>query len=298
MDLFPPRTRPQPRLPLGRGRHLRALRPGTTPVLRSDLLERRRPHPQRTLLRSHRSARQPRRGREGGILVSRSRAHRLVVARPLPLSATPLPLRPLGRRKRPARSARSGIRTPRYRRLRGGSLLRDRGRLRQSFAGRHPHPHHREKLRTRPGPALDSADAVVPQSLDMGSRATESVESRHLIHRTPHGSGRIARRMVAGRPRSRGNPFHRKRNQQHAPLRHAGRLAVHQGCLSSPPRRRREGGGQSGESRNQSRRRLPFQPRPGHLGHFGNATPLGACHEPGGFPPGNDHPGPRVHRIL
>lgn len=207
-------------------------------------------------------------------------------------------LRPPGRRKRPARSPRSGIRTPRYRHLRGGSLFRDRGRLREGFAGRHPHPDHREKLRTRPGPTLDSADAVVPQSLDMGSRATESVGSRHFIHRTPHGSGRIARRMVAGRPHSRGNPFHRKRNQQHAPLRHAGRLAVHQGCLSSPPRRRREGGGQSGESRNQSRRRLPFQPRPGHLGHFGNATPLGAGHEPGGFPPGDGHPESRVCRIL
>ena len=79
-------------LPVGRGRHRRHQRRPATPVLRRGAVERARPDPQGAPLRADQQRRQPRRGREGVLLLRRQRADAL-------LSAIPLQV-PAGRRTR------------------------------------------------------------------------------------------------------------------------------------------------------------------------------------------------------
>ena len=108
-ELVPVRPRPLAGLPLGRGRHGRAVRPPPGAVPRPGAVERRRPDPQGAALRPRRQGGQPRRGREGVLLVPRRRAQPQLAALALPLPAGRVPLRRPARRERPA-----GLDEPEY----------------------------------------------------------------------------------------------------------------------------------------------------------------------------------------
>ena len=74
LGVLPPRSRALARLPLERGRPRRHLRPPSDHLLRHRALERTRSDPEGTRLRAHRPRRQPRRGRQGVLLLSRQHA--------------------------------------------------------------------------------------------------------------------------------------------------------------------------------------------------------------------------------
>ena len=71
LGLLPARPRPLARLPLGRGRPARHLRRPRPAVLRAGAVERRRSDPQGAALRPDGARGQPRRGRQGGLLLPR-----------------------------------------------------------------------------------------------------------------------------------------------------------------------------------------------------------------------------------
>ena len=93
LDLLPPRPRPQPRLSLGRGRPARHLRPRSAPVLRARALERPRPDPEGAPVRPHQRGGQPRRGRQGSLLLPRRHADRLVPEGAVQVPAGRVPVR-------------------------------------------------------------------------------------------------------------------------------------------------------------------------------------------------------------
>ena len=71
LELLHPRSRPLPRLPLGRRRHRRHLRRQAAPLLQPGPVERQGSHPQGAALRADQQPGQPRRGREGVLLLPR-----------------------------------------------------------------------------------------------------------------------------------------------------------------------------------------------------------------------------------
>ena len=106
-----PSARPRAiaRLPLGRGRHRRHLRRPAAAVLRARAVERRRPDPQGAHVRPDRQRGQPRRGREGVLLLPRQRAEPRVHEVPVQVSAarrsrTRISCEENRRRTRPTRS--------------------------------------------------------------------------------------------------------------------------------------------------------------------------------------------------
>src|SRR5207249_12298640 len=93
LGILSPRPGAQPRVPLGRGRAPRPHGPRVPPLLRGRALERSRPDPEGAALRPHRPRGQPRRGREGVLLLPRRDAHLLVSEGPLQVPAARLSLR-------------------------------------------------------------------------------------------------------------------------------------------------------------------------------------------------------------
>ena len=87
LDLSAVRARPRPRVPLGRGRPRRHLRPVRLPQLLGRAVERARPDPEGAAVRPDQRRGQPRRGRQGVLVGRRRHAHPLVDAVALPLSA-------------------------------------------------------------------------------------------------------------------------------------------------------------------------------------------------------------------
>ena len=104
-DYFPHDHARSPRLPLGRGRDGRDLRPLPDPLLRAGPLERARPDPEGAPLRRGPVGRQPRRGRQGVLLLPRLHAHPLLheVALQVPAARVPVPA---ARRGEPRRGGR------------------------------------------------------------------------------------------------------------------------------------------------------------------------------------------------
>ena len=90
-------TRPVPRLPLGRGRPGRHLRRQAAALLRPGAVERARPDPQGAAVRPDQQRGQPRRGRQGVLLLPRQHADALVHEVPLQVPAGGLSLRRPGR---------------------------------------------------------------------------------------------------------------------------------------------------------------------------------------------------------
>ena len=149
--LEPLHARPGPlaRLPLGRGRDRRDLRRPPAAVPGARAVERRRPDPQGADVRAHQQRGQPRRGRQGVLVLPRHHADALLPEVSVQVPAARVPVRRPGRRERPPRQAGLRVRAARHRDLRRGPLLRRRRRVRQGRARRHPDARHRAQPRAR-----------------------------------------------------------------------------------------------------------------------------------------------------
>ena len=151
VELVPPRPRAVARLPLERGRDGRPLRHPPRAVPGPVAVERRRPDPQGADVRPDRSGGQPRRGRQGVLVVPRRPAEPLAAALALPLPAGRLPLPAPHRRERAPRPRGPRVRAHRHGRLRGRPVLGRRGHLRQGLPDRRPRDDHRGEPRPRRG---------------------------------------------------------------------------------------------------------------------------------------------------
>ena len=159
-------------------------------VLRARAVERARPDPQGAPVRAHQQRGQPRRGREGVLLLRRQHADALVHEVPLQVPAARVPVSRSGRDQRGAARARSSstsCSTPASSTTTATSTCSSSTRRR---ARRHPRPDHRAQPRARGGAAARAADAVVPQHLVVGRRRSRSPSLR---------AGRAGRRS---RPRT------------------------------------------------------------------------------------------------
>ena len=129
VGVLPPRPRPVAGLPVERGRPGRHLRraAGAVPGLR--VLERARPDPQGAHLRPHRHRGQPRRGRQGVLVVPGLDADALLDALALPSTrSASSPTSELVDENRRRGRGRPGVRAARHRRLRRRPLLGHHGR--------------------------------------------------------------------------------------------------------------------------------------------------------------------------
>ena len=93
LELPDPRPGALAGLPLGRGRHRRHLRRTPAAVPGAGAVERRRPDPQGADLRAHQQRGQPRRGRQGVLVLPRQHADALVPEVPVQVSAARVPVR-------------------------------------------------------------------------------------------------------------------------------------------------------------------------------------------------------------
>ena len=241
------RPRALTRLPLERRRPGRRVRPRAAPVPGPRLLERARPVPEGAHLRLDRPRGQPRRGRQGVLVVRGRDAHRLLAALALPLPPGGVPLRAAARGERPARPGGPGVRARRHRRLRRRPLLADHRRLREGVATRPLPADPRPQRRARGRRAPRAADVVDAEPLVLGGGAATAGD--------PRASGRAGRgerqsrgrgpRAVAARrgPRPRGAgaaaALLRERDERRAPLRAARADTVPQGRHQRPRGRRR-----------------------------------------------------------
>ena len=181
LGLLHPRPGPLARLPLGRGRDRRISDDRQQPLLRARPLERPRPDPQGAPVRPDEQRGQPRRGRQGVLLLPRRDADALVHELALQVPAGGLPVRRPGRDEPRPRRDRARVRAARHRRVRRGPLLRCRRRVRQGEPGRHPRsgspPEPRAGARDAPPPP----DPLVPQHLVVGRRRPPRPEMRSAV---------------------------------------------------------------------------------------------------------------------
>ena len=166
--LPPPRSCQVAGLPVGGGRDGGLLRRRTAAVPRAGAVERPGPDPQGTHVRPDGATGQPRRGRQGVLVVPRRGSQPRLEPLALPLSTGGFPVRRPDRRKRPARAARAGVRAPRHRCVRRGPLLDRRGRLREGQAGRPLDDRARHQRRARRRDHPRAAHRVVPQHVELG----------------------------------------------------------------------------------------------------------------------------------
>ena len=142
------------------------------------LVERARPDPERAPVRPHQQRGEPRRGRQGVLLLPRQHADPLVHEVSLQVPAAGVSLPGPDRDQPGTIAGRVRVRAARYRRLRRRPVFRRVRGVREGRPGRHPRPHHRAQSRARSGPASCPADAVVPQHLVLGRGSAEAVATR------------------------------------------------------------------------------------------------------------------------
>ncbi len=269
LELLHPRPGALARLPLGRGRAGRHQRRPPGALLRTRPVERTRPDHQGAPVRAGQQRGQPRRGRQGVLLLSRLDADALVHEVPVQVPAGGFSVRPSCRHQPRSRQARGGVRAARHRCFRREPLLRRVRRVRQGGGRGRAGPHHRVQSRPGCGGSAPAADAVVPQHLVVGRRRRQAaVEGRARqgpCRRSspPHRPAvpGVARRLLPVLRRRRFPAVHRERIQQRAPVRRTERLTVRQGRLRPLPRARRSGCREPGEAGNQGGRALPGQRR-------------------------------------
>ena len=117
---------------------------------------------------------QPRRGRQGALVVPRRHPEPRLEPLALPLSAARLPVRRPAGGERAARQARPGVRAARHGRVRRRPLLDLRSRLRQGRPDRPADDGARDECRPRRRHAARAADGVVPQHVGVGARRREA----------------------------------------------------------------------------------------------------------------------------
>ena len=132
-----------------RRRPRRLLRSPSIHLLRARVVERARSDSQGTALRPDGPRGQPRRGRQGVLLLSRLHADALVHAVALQVSADSVSVRRPRRRERPAEQARSRVRAHRHRCVPRRPLLRRRRRVREGVARRRAHHDHGRPIADR-----------------------------------------------------------------------------------------------------------------------------------------------------
>ena len=128
-------------------------------------VERQGPDPQGAPVRPDQRRRQPQRGRQGALLLSRRHADPLLPQVSLQVSAAGIPVQLAGRGEPPARPGPARVRADRHRRVRRRPLLRRLRRVRQGRARGHPDAGHGAQPRPRRGDAPRPAAALVPQHL-------------------------------------------------------------------------------------------------------------------------------------
>src|SRR5215467_16378019 len=124
LGLLPPRLGPEQGIPVGGGWPRRLLRPLPDPLLRPRLLERARSYPEGAPVRARSRRGQPRRGREGVLLLSRFHTDPLLHEVALQVPAAGVSLLVARGGESDAGWAGTGVRAPRYWGLRRRSLLR------------------------------------------------------------------------------------------------------------------------------------------------------------------------------
>ena len=251
----PARPRPLARLPLERGRPRRHLRPAPAALPRVRVLERARPDPQGADLRPDRQRGQPRRGRQGVLVVPRLHPDALVDALALRVPAGGVPLRRPRRREPPARTggaSSTSCSTP------ASSTTTATGTS-WSTTRRPPPTTSASGCASRnagpdAGGAPRAADTLVPQPLVVVRTASRRPELR-AGERSPRGRGGAARPHGARRRRRPGRARLRQRDERRAAL-------------------RRDAGARLPEGRHQRprRRRAPPPSNPDGVGHEGRAV--------------------------
>ncbi len=127
LGLFRARPGALARLPLERGRPRGHLRRGAAAVFRARAVERQGPDAEGARVRPHGQRGQPRRGRQGVLLLPRRHAEPQLPALPLQVSAGAVSVRGAGRGERAPLAGRAGVHAAGHRRLRREPLLGCRG---------------------------------------------------------------------------------------------------------------------------------------------------------------------------
>ncbi len=222
-ELLPARACALASLPVGRGRPPRHLRQSPAPLLRPRALERARPHPEGAALRPHRARGQPRRGRQGVLLLPRRHAHPLLHAGALQVPAAGVPVRAPGRGERAARAREARVRAPRHRHLRRRPLLRRGGGVREGEPERRPGPRDRREPGAGRDAASCAADPLAPEHVVLGARRAEAAPGPGLGPGRGRGRAGGAPGALAGLSPLRGGgaaaPVHRERDRRPAPVR-------------------------------------------------------------------------------
>ena len=264
-----PRPGPLARVPLGRGRHRRVQRRPAAAVPRAGAVERPRPDPQGAALRPDQRRGQPRRGRQGVLLLPRRHAHPLV---PAACSTST--------RSGSSRTATSSRRTARAGRTEFEYELLDTGVFddepllrRASSSTPRPAPEDilmRVTVHNRGPEAADLhllPDAVVPQHLVLGRNGAAADRCREcagvaasagIVVDAEHARARPPVAAAAGGARA--GALHRERDQRRAALRHRERIAVRQG-RHRPVRRRTGDAGAVNPARRRHQGRRPLRAR-------------------------------------
>jgi hypothetical protein len=303
LGLLPPRPRPVARVPVERGRHRRDLGPASAHLLRAGAVERPRPDPEGTAVRADGQRGEPRRGREGVLLLPGQHPHPLLHAVPLQVPAGRVSLRPAGRGKPSPRARGTRVRADGHGRLRGPPVLRRRGRVREERPRGHPHRHSREQPRARGGAAGAAADHLVPEHLVMAAGCCPpAAEGGAGAPRDGRAVRAHVRHPVAPLRGRTAAPRHRERDQHGAALRRSERPAVLEGRVPPVPDRRRGRCGHSRPRRDEGGGPLPAA-RAGRR-HGDGSPPAerpGARQRPadrGRLRPDHGRPPPRGRRVL
>ena len=141
LELLLARPVPFAGLPVGRGWPRRYLGRWTAALLCAGAVERARSHSQGADVRPHEQRGEPRRGRQGVLLLRRLDAVPLVHEGPLQVPAARVPVRRPHRDQPPADQGRLRVRVARYGHLRRRPVLRRIRRVRQGRSGRHSRSH-------------------------------------------------------------------------------------------------------------------------------------------------------------
>ena len=208
LGLLPPRPRPLPGVPVERGRAGRHLRRPADVLLRAGAVERRGPDPQGADLRPRRRRRQPRRGRQGVLVVPGLHARPTRgCAGATTTRRRAFPYDDLVADNARARPRRARVRAGRHRHLRRGPVLGGRRRLRQGRADRHVHADHRRQPRPGAGHACTCCRRCGSATPGRGGcpAATTSrrstADGRPAGRRAPHARpARARRRRHAAEP--------------------------------------------------------------------------------------------------
>ena len=271
-------------------------------------MERGRPDPQGADVRAHQRRGQPRRGRQGVLLLPRRHADELVPEVPLPLSARRLPVRGPRGDEPGQEPTRLRVRADRHRSVRRQPLRRRRRRVRQTRPGRHRGADHRRQPQPRRGDDPPAAVAVVPQHVVDGRREGHVARRRRRCERRHR---RRARRPRPARVALCGCPtvaVHRERVEHRTAVGDGERVAVREGRLSRVRRQRPGRGGQPGPHRYQGgrpvragdpRRGLPCRPAAPVPGRRRRRPTTSTGSSPPGSPrPTSSTPRSRRHRRL